>query len=679
VTALYSSIFAGAAVADAKVKEKRRLEWEEKILAVKEEVKDLVDEEVRLLEALTSRQPKLNKFMQRRDYTTDTRSSWAAEAAKHEELDTSRFGLIHRRYQESLEPEIRENDRCEAVEAEAEDFDDMEDLLFEYARHGDSENVDGRAPRPEPDFIWENGDIIRIKAVQKLALRQLALRFMLRPSVAHDYAGLPLDYPANPSVRQFQPEDLLRELQSARRRLYTLKYVKDTPYEDLMRDMNIREYDESRRIRHTRDGDVKTDISAYLHHHIPLQELLMRLANNLMSCDEPDRPRALQLMIVAFTRTKQNDLVDLVLKALIPNLFELTTPLIISILTYFRKSKNLKAFDQFLQMLRGEGGYYVNLKATWEQKVVNGIEITIPPLASSNPVLFNTLIAATLRFGQADRAQAFLQVYRAHGFADDFGTLCAFFRFYTIRKNWESGISTILRALSFMASSTSHPEKRIGRLIVHMVHFCDSCQQGDIAASLVGAAVQSGFDWQIALDNRDLASDFDPVFQRWRDAAKEADMPVRPNKTISAKCHDFVSLVHETITNATTTITEGITRPREQLQQDYIVSLSSVTRLELQRGREARKSHPATPDVEDAPSNPTLSQDQGHPTPATTTSNQEILSLRAQMSRLQKMVDLLAADNPIANKPEWEGNVVVPSIDSPKWTRRIVASRTESL
>lgn len=626
VTALYSSIFAGAALADAKAKDKRRLEWEQKIAAVKEEVNQLVDEENRLLEALASRKSRKPAYrpLQIRHLSTTARNLETFQAERYGARGSDVLVAAGYRDQVLDDPNSSSSDLEE------------EDPLFDYA-----ENTHEGASEPGHGFSWATGDILQIKAIQKLALKQLAIRFLLRPVIAHNYTGLPMDYAADFSLPKFSASELLSELNSIRRRLRALKYSEKEPYDDLAQDIHIRQYHELRAQRDKLDAELQNDINLYLNKKMSLPELLLRISNNLISSEDPDRPRAFQLMIMAFTKTRQNDLVDLVLRAVIPNLFELTTPLIISTLTYFRKSKNLKDFDQFLQMLRGEGAYPVNLRSTtlYEKKVVNGVEITVPPQASCNPVIYGTLIAAALRFDQADRAEAWLQVWRSTGFLDNFSTLCAFLRFYTVRKDWESGLHTLLRALAFMTSSTSHPEKRIERLIVHMVHFCDSCGREDVAAVLIDAAVHSGFDWKAAFKQTDISSEFDPAFQRWRKAAEAANFASN-NKTISEKCHEFTTLVTQTITELTAVA--GDKHLCQGFVKTYSRNVLSTVLLDSQgkteSGHHSTGIKPPSGDIQ----SPDKVDSSGH---TRSSPSEELQVLREEVARLKRVVDQISASN----------------------------------
>lgn len=528
VTALYSSIFAAAALADARVKDNRRREWTEKIAAVKEEVCELLQEEKRMTESLLSqgstKSGLFSKTSQTRAFTT------TAPQSSQTVLEKYGSSLVDSHLTSKTDYEPPNNLSVD---------DELENSLFDYAEKGD-ETATEYVAQEWPS--WATGDILRIKAIQKLATKQLAIRFLLWPTVAHNYSGVPKHYDEDFSFAEVKPEDLLNELHLIGRRIAVLKNHEDAPYDDLVRDITMQQYHHLKVQQCELEDQLQNDINLYLARHMGLPELLTRLAHNLMKSDDPDRPRAFRSMIFAFTKSRQNDLVDLTLRSLLPNRFELTHPLIVTILTFFRKSKNLKDFDLFLHMLRGEG-YPLNLKSTilFVKKVVNGVEITVPPQASANPVLYNTMITAALCFDQPDRAQAWQAAWRATGFADDYSTLCGFLRFYSIKKDWENGLYTILRALAFITSTSHHNEKLIGRLILHMIHFCESCEMQELANAVAEAASRCGFGWEDVYRQSDALTDLARSFERWegiQTAAGSVAQAVRFQNT-GQKCFAF--------------------------------------------------------------------------------------------------------------------------------------------
>lgn len=552
-------------------KRKRRQEWDDKIAAVQEEIDELMDEERRLLESLSSRKPRQlssttnpsrsNRAgssmasletrnipsLANRTFSTNApakKQEPARENATNDYTDKNDWSTITPKANINEAASIEqvpfnETNRKDRMDEEV-DKDDYEDFEDGFS------TMNTIVPRPEPDFVWEQSSIVRIKAIQKLAIQQLTYRFLLRPSVAHDYSGLPVEYRLDDSS-EARPNALLSRLRGVRHRLYSLKYIRDSPYDDLMPDAGLEELYEIRNDRERYDYLLKKDIEQCARGKITLQQLLSLASENLSACEEPDRPDAFTLLINFFTRSHQNDLSDMVINCLLPNLFKLSTPLIIAIVSHFRKTKNLKGFDLFLQMLRGEGGYPVNLRTLWVKRNVNGITVTVPPMGSFSPRLITSVITATLRFDQPKKAEAYMQVARAHGFYDNIVTLSAFLRFYGIRNDFENGSASLIRALNFMVSSSELEEERIPRLVLCMAEFSVRCGQYNLTATLLEAAVHSGFDCDLAYRSEKFESESNyllEVYNKWKKVRRKfaAEFSQQQALPLHEKCTIFADL-----------------------------------------------------------------------------------------------------------------------------------------
>ncbi|THC92843.1 hypothetical protein EYZ11_007685 [Aspergillus tanneri] len=605
VHALYTSIFAAAALADAQAKDKRRLEWKEKIAAVKEEVNELVDEEQRILKALKSRgesksstgfsytsqyspffrtsteifprhlsRPPLRSYHSGATVektVTDASEYFGGDAGEESTTVQESLGDV---VQESTSTPIQDNSRApptsssdnsfqNIADGDSENWQDMKSISELVGESDDPFNLrDERGFSYEDNTVpeWLARDIVRMKAIRKIALKQLAIRLLLRPKIAHNYLGLRARYDSDSSQPRFRTSDLLAELGSLRRRMLRLKTRRDADIDDLTVDIRTRNMKDMQHENLKLDRQVRSDTENYLIGDMSLDELLIRLANNLMQTGDPDRTYTLRLMLLAFTKTRQNDLGDLVLKALLPNKFPLSSSLILAILNFYYKSKNLKGFDLFLEMLRGDS-YPVDMRnlGYYKRKVINGVEISVPPVSSANAVVYSTLIMASLRFDQPDRADAYLQAARAAGYMDSFPVLNAYLKFYTIRGDWERGLQTIKRTLAFIASSTEHSVDQLERLIALMVHLCDSCKKYKVSEAIITAAVESGFDWRSAEKQEDIEFSSDPHFQRWK-VVRDSSSHEMQEKPGWEKCYTFVNTISEQLNDLSLPETDSARR-----------------------------------------------------------------------------------------------------------------------
>ncbi|KAL5341599.1 hypothetical protein BJX70DRAFT_395663 [Aspergillus crustosus] len=364
---------------------------------------------------------------------------------------------------------------------------------------------------------WLLADEPRAFAIRKLALKQLAIRLMLRPAIAHGYYGIVGDEDSDGSYLDLDLTNLLFELSAIRRRIRQVKANPHANIDDLVRNRK----DPAHSLEEL-DMEVRQLSKLYITSRIDLQELLIKLSKNLVQSHDPDRSFSLMVMLSTFAKTRQNDIADLVIKTILPYKFTLTPSLIINILNFFRKSKNLAGFDSFLQMLEGKG-YPVDMGklGLYEKKVVNGIPISVPPVDSINVVLYSAIIQTCLRFDQPDRALAYVLHMRAAGLQEDVATLMAYLKFYTHRGDWKRGRPLLKRIAAYIGSSTEHSLTRTERLIVLMVRLCDACHQFKVSNALIQAAVASGFDYQMPRYQTDISFPYDPRLKRWEAAAQE--------------------------------------------------------------------------------------------------------------------------------------------------------------
>lgn len=617
ITAFYSSIFAGAALADARFKNKRRAEWEEKIAAVNEEIGVLVDEEQRLLSTLDSRRRRrfANGAVQTRSYSTATPSSDFEPHELREEEDASHLHYEH---------EGSRFDRGLAA-APGGGFEDLEDL-----KEDDEMDLE-----IDPAPSWLSGSYLQRKAVQLLALKQLAIRLLLRPTIAHNYAAVQMNYAADFDAPRMDVSNLLDELNRLRNRI---RYVKENEMEnidDIVHELRSRTAYDTRHERIRLDNEMDRDTELYMSGKMSIEELLLRLASNLTQSTDPDRPVAFKYMLLAFGHTRQNDLGKMVLRTLLPHAFLLNSPLIITILHFLRKTKDLKNFDLFLNMLRGDG-YPVNLgkMPLFKQKVINGIDLTVPPLDSSNPVLYSAMIMAALRFDQPERADAFLQAARVTGFMDDYTTLFAYLRYCAIRKDWWSGLSSLKRAVAYLASTTAHLEEKAERLIVWMVHMCDECEKYDLSEVLIKAAVDSGFDPVIVEKQWDIHFPIDPHYERWQKAAEFSDPELRA-MPFEDKCFSFANVAGDILNGVEES--SDLTQVRQKKAGHFSQSLLSAVLTK----RRSEHQHSESGALNSGAEDPRVPDDQNAQDLAMAFDKQteEITNLRNDVGHIQETFD----------------------------------------
>ena len=652
ITAFYSSIFAGAAVADAQAKDKRRDELNEKIAAVKEEVSELVNEEKHLLEILSPRYKPFisSQLRQVRQYSTTRNTFDPLVEEQHQSIRNESPGLS-------------------AVEEFQQDIFAGEDAI---SRHSESEengamenNDDDVARTEEGQYEADDYDPLTMRAMQKLELKRLAIRFMLRPHIAHDYLGVKRQYTRS-DIELPKPHisELVTELQIIRRRMGAIK--RGATFNAAEIPSTKQQVMSGRQSNWKLNEQLAQDLALYVKDQMSLNELLLRLSQNIVSTKEPNRPDAFRIMIAAFTRTHQDDLVELLLHSLIPFRFTLSGPLIVSILNYYRKTKNLKEFDFFLHVLQGTAAYKPDLGGLefFDREIVNGVEVTIPPLRSNNMLIWNSFIIAALAFGQPERADAWVQAARTRGIGDDRSTLSSYLRFYSIRKDWKAGLNVLKRSIAYISCSTFHDKGNIERLITWMICLCDNCEQYEFSDALIGAAIKSGFDKGFSTKQLDITFPYDPSYERWQRAADTIDTQSEDRVTRETweKCHSFTSIIREKVEHALPYEEDRFARRQEMVNQHSDAQLSySLSAFDARNEAAAAAAAAAAKSVQ----NDGIAVDEQNQVPssqrdsATVASfpsitpnpnvhvhqNEEIKTLRSEIAQLRSVVDELCQGN----------------------------------
>lgn len=528
VTALYSSIFFAATIADARAKDKRRADLEEKIAAVKQDVSDLADEERRILEYLSTRgsrlmKPNVNRPMSRR------LPSFRPRPIRHYSTTaslTAEKGVFSK------------NNSLDRMDEEPED-----DSILQYSA-ADLENELHREPLDPEDADpiprWAQDNILRLQAIQMLAVKQLAIRLLLHHTVAHNYEGANMYYAADKSVPQLRAWRLLKELNRLRHKIRELKEAEGVDELDLARDLPMSKVSEAKRQCSLLDDELAQNMTHCQHNNMSLEELLLLVSDNLMNSPIPDRIRAFKCMISKFTKMGHYGLVRLVLKTILPHYFELRYPAINAIINFYRRSQDLKGFDLFLKQLRGEG-YPVKLRTLpFKLKRVNGVDVTVPPIDYNNTEMYSNLITTALRFGQPDRADAWLIAARKVGFVDNFATIISYLNFYAQRSDWEKGVNVLRRAIAFIAADPGNQAARVERTIMLMIELCDASHKPHVSEALISAYVKSGFPKQFPTARESLSPGMDHRFERYYDALGESSAQSLP---FAEQCYTFVNII----------------------------------------------------------------------------------------------------------------------------------------
>ncbi|EFW19330.1 conserved hypothetical protein [Coccidioides posadasii str. Silveira] len=483
ITMFYSTIFVTAVMLDTKSKGKRRLEREKEIEAVKAEVREMKEEEHRILESLARRWRPLQRSFRsaRRQYSTA-----ASPVAEYE------------RYRSMASQSTKE--------------------LYEDAPEIPSQTIPENEDEQEPFEGAPEITPTRKRAIRLLAMRMLGIRLLLRPSIAHTYGTESKTRVHNPKPVNLSVDELLEKLEVVQRRLMQIKFSSKAYYGDVCIDINLDDHGRLLQTRNAASYKLLSLFNFYESGSISVDHLISEVARILIAAEEPLSPRGVETLISKFARARMNDVVKMAMDSLFKNSFPLTIPVIVSSLSWFSKARDLSGFENFLDLLRTPDPF-VDMPLRWHSTNIGGVEIAIPPSSTPSPFVLNSLIACALQFDQPHKADAWLDVLRAMGFSDTIPTLGAYLRYYSLRADWTKGRHVLMRAVFYLLSSRNHPRHEIERLILYMIILCETCGRKQIADLIVDAAVSSGVRWEHSTSSRDSRPALLWAVQKWRDAS----------------------------------------------------------------------------------------------------------------------------------------------------------------
>ena len=523
----YSTIFAAGVLLDTSSKRRRRMERDKEIEAVKADIRELQDEEARILAELAVRKKSARphaSLFQRRHYST------TAAAIRTPNTYDKYPILLQRPTKASVKPNTTPTNVMKQLELSSQD--DKEDIS--------GSQIWWKGDGPEPQDSAE-----RKRALQYLAVKRLALRLLLRPAIAHTYGSIPMDHAIDFNIPKMDVHQLLNAIDVARKRINDIQHNRGARFEDLTRRIAPAERPKSQMERQILEDELKTLFEVYNKGQISLRELLVRVADNLVASEEPIFASTVGVLLKGFCQAKQDDIVLLVIDTLFPARFFLTSSTIGHTINFFSRTKDLYRFNRFLYQLSHRDGL---LRHTpWKTKRLDRIDLPVPP-NPLNPYLATSLVKAALDFNQAQRARSWLGHFRKAGLKTNPALLIAYLRHCAKTAHWTKGVHFLWDAVVYLRRTkaedlSAHTE----RLILHMMTLCKVCGQDYLLKKMIKVAVQYGIDSTLArrVDHWECTSS---TLDQWEtvraEKGKALAIPVPEGKTpYSAFANGIAGLV----------------------------------------------------------------------------------------------------------------------------------------
>lgn len=525
VTRLYSGIFASAALIDAALKDGRREELQRKIAEVNEEVERMKEEEARILASLSprlSRRPlrlRNSLHIQTRNFSTSRRKA-KPEATTEQNITTEQLLHTTSDYFGDLSFEIPEQSHAtnsngtkdslyRQPEEPIDEFGDEDggeesqpkvaESMEEFNKHQeDLLNFGGERDAPvshgyglEDD--WVDYHHLRTRGIEQNAMKQLALRFLLRPRIAHWYEGYAPRYKVDyiDEVERSKSDMLIQELRRTSRRM---KAMEKMPIEDVRKfveDLTIGEQGQRRQERRALNKELQSLVRRYEAGHIDLYDLLPSICDNILSTSEPMTADSYEHILAVFIRKRDFDLAKMVVQAIIQTRIPLPDKLKMSLLYYFGQAKDYSGFQKLLSSLKGEGPWRLSAVRQWHSVQRGNTEVTLPP-PPVHPHTMSALIGGYLAFDQPRKAHLCALELRNTGYHETPWQLRAFLRYHIRTEDWPGGKATILRTLAWMMQSTNMEFNAY--LLLMMLKLSQRCDRPFVYEKLMSSILKSGVD-----------------------------------------------------------------------------------------------------------------------------------------------------------------------------------------
>lgn len=505
MTMFYSSIFALGAFLDASAKNRRRMELDKDIEAVKTEVQELQNEEARLLSQLSLRWKPRQTAVKRQTRPFSTSATSDAQSIRGKPREAVQVGdLSQERGSDILETGADPSNASGQHNGNERDWDQLDQWPT---------NGIGVAEQ----FYRQPG---RRRALQYLAMKQLALKLLLRPYVGAGYAGVRLNYNVDIDLRSIDIERMLKELRIIQKKMNYIRKFPDSEFQDVL---PLETPEQHARLVEER-GDLENQLQDMVDYYksggMTLDVLIVRVADNLVASKEPITPRGIVFLLEVFSRTKQKDIVLMIMDSLFPNGFLLTQLAVSETISFFGNTYDLLGFNKFLDRLQDPSSPIVRRQWLWRR--VGDVGIPVPP-GLPHPYTVTLLIKTALNLDQPHKADAWLEYLRQCGYGDNAKTLIAYIRYYAYQQDWKKGVYFLYRAVKFLRSATFIGRgDTVKRLVLFMAACCNSCGQSKSARVVLKAAVTSGIDSrQIHNDDR-----FEPVVRtltQWEEVEAAAE------------------------------------------------------------------------------------------------------------------------------------------------------------
>ncbi|ERF68317.1 hypothetical protein EPUS_02773 [Endocarpon pusillum Z07020] len=454
-TLLLGPVLGGAFVADAKAKDKRRRQWDEKIAAAQAEVEEMRRNEVK---------PYSSTRRNLRRLPALSRSYSSASAIRLTVTD--------------------EEDSIEAVDYSSTLGPDQQDLLSTPI----AQSHDGGPGHEFSEGLNESNlvqkSIDKCKRLQRLVAIKLAIRMILHIHIGKSprYICNSADYVYEPGHLPQNANELIRHLKRVRN---SLRLMNSEDLRSSWRAYQIL----TRRDTCKLDQDI-CDLAGQLRRgEISVAQLVEQFAAKVLSSPESPTVRGYIPLLSALSQARFDELGFMIDGTMIEARLPYDRHAVFILLWQYGKNKESHYFDRLLKKLTTDSAK-AQFGEQWEWRTINHTLIPVPP--SRDPQILQILIYTALKCNQPHRAEAWSTMlgYARTGNMWLSHVIRNFLKYYSVHKNWHKGQTWMETALDQAEILAGQGVRHLQRIVFAMLDCCASHGKRSLYRDILRAAVQ---------------------------------------------------------------------------------------------------------------------------------------------------------------------------------------------
>ena len=480
-TLLLGPVFGGALVADAKAKDKRRKQWDEKIAAAQAEVEEMRRNEDKPYSSTRRNLRRLPALSRSYSSAAAIRLTVADKEDSNEAVD----------YSSTLEPDHQ--DVLSAPVAQSHDGGPG----LEFSEGPNESNLDQKI-------------IDKCKRLQRLVAIKLAIRMILHIHIGKGprYICNSTDYVYEPGHLPQNANELIRHL---KRVSNSLRLMNSEDLRSSWRAYQILTRGDTCRL----DQDI-CDLAGQLRRgEMTVAQLVEQFAAKLLSSPDSPTVHGYIPLLSVLSRARFDELGFMIDGTMIEARLPYDRHAVFILLWQYGKNKESHYFDRLLKKLTIDSAN-AQFGEQWEWRTINNTLVPTPP--SRDPQILQILIYTALKCNQPHRAEAWSTMlgYTRTGNMWLSHVIRNFLKYYSAHKNWHKGHTWMETALDQAEILAGQGVRHLQRIVFAMLDCCVAYGKRSLYRDILRAAVQCRLgvysaDPDLALPQRSAA-----ILREWQ-------------------------------------------------------------------------------------------------------------------------------------------------------------------